>query len=99
MRKLKNNPGHTCSQNTRKQQKGRRQHKKLLVSIARSSQSKKMPPKTAMSQSQESLRWVGVLADPVEEGKRIDIYKTNRRKRYLDAQKDLMKSLACIDNQ
>ncbi|XP_050984560.1 protein LIAT1-like [Labeo rohita] len=98
MRKPKNKSGgHACSQKTRKQQKPIKQHKKMSVSTAGPNQSKKMPPKTAMSQSQESLRWVGVLADPVREEKRIEIYKANRRKRYLTAQEDLMKSLACPD--
>lgn len=100
MRMLKNkHGGHTCSQKTWKQQKGSRQHKHLLVSVARPDQYKNMPPKTTMSQSQESLRWVGVQADPVEEEKRIEVYKTNRRKRYLASQDHLMKSLACPDSQ
>lgn len=89
-RKLKPG-GHTCSQMTRKKaKKGSRRHKTLSVSTARS---KKMPPKTSMSQCQESLRWVGAPADPVEEEERIEIYKANRRKRYLAAQLHLMKSL------
>lgn len=100
MRMLKNkHGGHTCSQKTWKQQKGSRQHKHLSVSVARPDQYKNMPPKTTMSQSQESLRWVGVQVDPVEEEKRIEIYKANRRKRYLAAQDHLMKSLACPDSQ
>ncbi len=52
-----------------------------------------------MSQSQESLRWVGVQADPAEEVKRIEVYKANRRKRYMAAQDHLTKSLACPDSQ
>lgn len=100
MRALKNTPvGLTCSQKTRKMaKKGSRRHKTLSVSTARPNQSKKMPPKTSMSQPQESLRWVGVLANPVEEEERIEIYKANRRKRYLAAQVYLIKSLACIDS-
>uniref|UniRef100_A0A8C9R074 Protein LIAT1 n=1 Tax=Scleropages formosus TaxID=113540 RepID=A0A8C9R074_SCLFO len=34
---------------------------------------------------QESLRWASVLEDPVAEQRRIEIYKANRRKRYLAA--------------
>ncbi|KAL4647624.1 protein LIAT1 [Arapaima gigas] len=34
---------------------------------------------------QESLRWEGVLEDPVAEQQRIEVYKANRRKRYLAA--------------
>ncbi|KAA0720329.1 hypothetical protein E1301_Tti012363 [Triplophysa tibetana] len=34
-------------------------------------------------QEQDSLRWEGVLEDPVAEAQRLEMYKTNRRKRYL----------------
>ncbi|XP_028662734.1 protein LIAT1 isoform X2 [Erpetoichthys calabaricus] len=40
-------------------------------------------------QMKESLRWEGALQDPVAERERIDHYKMNRRKRYLEAQKHL----------
>ncbi|XP_063058477.1 protein LIAT1 [Engraulis encrasicolus] len=33
----------------------------------------------------ESLRWVGVLDDPVAEEHRLEVYKANRRKRYIAA--------------
>lgn len=60
----------------------------------------KKRPKTSMtSQSQESLRWAGELADPVGEEKRIELYKANRRKRYLAAREGLLKSLVSGDNQ
>ncbi len=69
------------------------------VTIARPDQYENMPPKTTMSQSQESLRWVGVQADPAEEEKRIEVYKANRRTRYMATQDHLTKSLACPDSQ
>lgn len=31
----------------------------------------------------ESLRWEGVLDDPVAEAERLEVYKANRRKRYM----------------
>lgn len=34
-------------------------------------------------QEQGSLRWEGVLEDPVAEAQRLEMYKANRRKRYL----------------
>uniref|UniRef100_A0A8C4SHG4 Uncharacterized protein n=1 Tax=Erpetoichthys calabaricus TaxID=27687 RepID=A0A8C4SHG4_ERPCA len=36
-------------------------------------------------QMKESLRWEGALQDPVAERERIDHYKMNRRKRYLES--------------
>lgn len=38
------------------------------------------------AKSLESLRWEGVLDDPVSEAERLEVYKANRRKRYLAAQ-------------
>ncbi|XP_041734857.1 protein LIAT1 [Coregonus clupeaformis] len=40
--------------------------------------------------ARESLRWDGVLEDPVAEEKRIEVYKANRRKRYLASQQGVM---------
>ncbi|CAB1348920.1 unnamed protein product [Coregonus sp. 'balchen'] len=40
--------------------------------------------------ARESLRWDGVLEDPVAEAKRIEVYKANRRKRYLASQQGVM---------
>ncbi|KAL2094592.1 hypothetical protein ACEWY4_009311 [Coilia grayii] len=36
-------------------------------------------------ESLESLRWEGVLDDPEAEARRLEVYKANRRKRYLAA--------------
>lgn len=35
------------------------------------------------AQARESLRWEGVLEDPLAEEKRLEVYKANRRQRYL----------------
>jgi hypothetical protein len=40
--------------------------------------------------ARESLRWDGVLEDPVAEAERIEVYKANRRKRYLASQQGVM---------
>lgn len=37
-------------------------------------------------ESLESLRWDGILDDPQAEAERLEVYKANRRKRYLAAQ-------------
>ncbi|XP_062392953.1 protein LIAT1 [Sardina pilchardus] len=37
------------------------------------------------TESLESLRWEGVLDDPQAEAERLEVYKANRRKRYLAA--------------
>ncbi|KAJ8266742.1 hypothetical protein GJAV_G00134190 [Gymnothorax javanicus] len=43
------------------------------------------------SQCQESLRWEGVLADPLAEEERMELYRANRRRRYyLSAQQRLL---------
>ncbi|KAJ7996117.1 hypothetical protein DPEC_G00233750 [Dallia pectoralis] len=34
-------------------------------------------------QARESLRWEGVLEDPLEEERRLEVYRANRRQRYL----------------
>ncbi|XP_007898920.1 protein LIAT1 isoform X1 [Callorhinchus milii] len=41
----------------------------------------------------ESLRWDGILEDPVAEQERIRIYKQNRQMRYLAVQKSLQKDI------
>lgn len=37
----------------------------------------------ASGQTPESLRWDGILDDPVAEAERLEVYKANRRKRYM----------------
>uniref|UniRef100_UPI00398ED6C0 protein LIAT1 n=1 Tax=Pristiophorus japonicus TaxID=55135 RepID=UPI00398ED6C0 len=41
----------------------------------------------------ETLRWDGVLEDPVAEDERIKLYKLNRQRRYLAAQKSARKDI------
>ncbi|XP_026794708.2 protein LIAT1 [Pangasianodon hypophthalmus] len=44
------------------------------------------------SQTQESLRWEGVLDDPVAEAERLEVYKANRRKRYMAFKQTLLEN-------
>uniref|UniRef100_A0A3Q3KTX5 Uncharacterized protein n=1 Tax=Labrus bergylta TaxID=56723 RepID=A0A3Q3KTX5_9LABR len=46
------------------------------------------------SQHGESLRWEGALEDPQAEEKRLELYRANRRQRYISHRKTLLK-----DNQ
>ncbi|KAK3555767.1 hypothetical protein QTP86_028949 [Hemibagrus guttatus] len=46
----------------------------------------------ASSQTQESLRWEGVLHDPVAEAERLEVYKANRRKRYMAFKQTLLQN-------
>jgi len=32
---------------------------------------------------QDSLRWEGALEDPIAEAQRLEVYRANRRKRYM----------------
>ncbi|KAJ8377571.1 hypothetical protein AAFF_G00255890 [Aldrovandia affinis] len=51
------------------------------------------PPAPSLSrQAQESLRWEGALDDPVAEAERMEIYRANRRRRYLSTQQSAMPS-------
>ncbi|KAF7697341.1 protein LIAT1 [Silurus meridionalis] len=43
-------------------------------------------------QIQESLRWDGVLDDPVAEAERLEVYKANRRKRYIAFRQTLLEN-------
>lgn len=51
-------------------------------------------------QEQDSLRWEGVLEDPVAEAQRLEVYKANRRKRYLASKQFLQNNQTglCIDS-
>lgn len=46
----------------------------------------------ASSQTQESLRWEGVLDDPIAEAERLEVYKANRRKRYMAFKQALLEN-------
>ncbi|XP_037604282.1 protein LIAT1 [Sebastes umbrosus] len=43
------------------------------------------------AQASESLRWEGVLEDPQAEEKRLELYRVNRRQRYITHRDDLVK--------
>lgn len=43
------------------------------------------------TQARESLRWEGVLEDPLAEEKRLELYRANRRLRYITHREALLK--------
>lgn len=43
------------------------------------------------AQARESLRWEGVLEDPQAEEKRLELYRANRRQRYISHRDALLK--------
>ncbi|KAM7398196.1 hypothetical protein PAMA_006207 [Pampus argenteus] len=43
------------------------------------------------AQARESLRWEGVLEDPQAEEKRLELYRANRRQRYIAYREALLK--------
>lgn len=43
------------------------------------------------AQARESLRWEGVLEDPQAEEKRLELYRANRRQRYIAHRDTLLK--------
>ncbi|XP_017276795.1 protein LIAT1 [Kryptolebias marmoratus] len=44
-----------------------------------------------IDRARESLRWEGVLQDPQEEAKRLELYRANRRQRYVAHREALSK--------
>ena len=50
--------------------------------LSAAASSTKIEPAEVSGEDRASLRWEGVLSDPVAEARRIDIYKTHRRERY-----------------
>lgn len=45
------------------------------------------------AQTRESLRWEGVLEDPQAEEKRLELYRANRRQRYISHREALLKEI------
>lgn len=41
----------------------------------------------------ESLRWEGVLDDPQAEEKRLEVYRANRRQRYISHREALLREI------
>lgn len=73
--------------------KGRKKNKKRVVVLVEPDAIPVRPQDAESdlsSKIQNSLRWEGVLEDPVAEQERIEVYKANRRKRYLAAQRACM---------
>lgn len=50
----------------------------------------------AVSQTQDSLRWEGVLGDPIAEAERLEVYKANRRKRYMALRQALLENAKTV---
>ncbi|KAK9955729.1 hypothetical protein ABG768_015585 [Culter alburnus] len=50
---------------------------------------------------QDSLRWEGALEDPIAEAQRLEVYKANRRKRYMASRQAFLQNNhtgICIDS-
>ncbi|XP_072518404.1 protein LIAT1 [Salminus brasiliensis] len=81
--------GHTKERGTRKSRK--------CKTTPPAVQENPVPPeegKTELSsQVQESLRWEGVLEDPAAEMKRLEVYRANRRKRYMASRQTLSENV------
>lgn len=45
------------------------------------------------TQARESLRWEGVLKDPQAEERRLEVYRANRRQRYIAHREALLKEM------
>lgn len=45
------------------------------------------------AQTRDSLRWVGVLEDPQAEEERLELYRANRRQRYISHREALLKEI------
>ncbi|XP_068186530.1 protein LIAT1 [Antennarius striatus] len=52
--------------------------------------------KNLTPQARESLRWEGVLEDPQAEEKRLELYRTSRRQRYISQREALLKQSQCV---
>lgn len=70
--------GHT---KTRERKSCKSKNPKVLSEVAPVSREEDKSDLTY--QEQDSLRWDGVLEDPVAEAQRLEVYRANRRKRYL----------------
>ncbi|KAM4544880.1 protein LIAT1 [Odontesthes bonariensis] len=63
-------------------QKSRRQHRDPQTALTPSHSETVAHVTEPSIQARESLRWEGVLQDPLEEAKRLEQYRANRRQRY-----------------
>ncbi|XP_060747760.1 protein LIAT1 [Tachysurus vachellii] len=85
---LKHAKGQGEEKSARKSRKG----KTKQPAVEKTPASDKEYKMDAASQIQESLRWEGVLDDPVAEADRLEAYKANRRKRYLAFKQTLLEN-------
>lgn len=80
--------GHRKDRSARKSRKGKTQQ----AAVEKTSASGDKDKTEVSSRTQESLRWEGVLDDPVAEAERLEVYKANRRKRYMAFNKTLLEN-------
>lgn len=78
--------GHAKERSARKCRKG----KTAQAAVEETPGADKEDEMEASSQAQESLRWEGVLDDPIAEAKRLEVYKANRRIRYMAFKQTLL---------
>ncbi|XP_041949776.1 protein LIAT1 [Alosa sapidissima] len=76
--------GQTKSKTSKRSKKLKKSVSNQETALAPSAEKTKAEVST---ESLESLRWEGVLDDPQAEAERLEVYKANRRKRYLAARK------------
>lgn len=82
--------GHTKERSARKCHKNKTTQSAVEETSAPDKQDKKFTE--VNSQTQESLRWEGVLDDPVAEAERLEVYRANRRKRYMAFRQTLLEN-------
>lgn len=67
----------------------------LLLTATNENRGGRAPAKGSVdelsAQTMESLRWDGVLEDPQAEEKRLELYRANRRQRYISHREALLK--------
>lgn len=51
------------------------------------------------TQARDSLRWEGALEDPQAEEERMELYRANRRQRYISHREALLKESQCALRQ
>ncbi|TSP68500.1 Coiled-coil domain-containing protein 92 [Bagarius yarrelli] len=69
-----------------------RKTKKTQLGVEEEPTVDKMDRTDASSQKKESLRWEGALDDPAAEAERLEVYKANRRKRYMAFKQTLLEN-------
>lgn len=85
----KQSKGHVKERNSRKCRKS-----KTTQTVLEEAPTPAKEDKTEIiNQTQDSLRWEAVLDDPVAEAERLEVYKANRRRRYLAFRQTLVENI------